>query len=273
MSNAVTDAVSGAERGRADAAPMTSHPALLVRLTREWRAISHRPSVLRRAAQWPLGVTFESLDDLVAATGWRDRSSTDVDPTLVAPCSADQSARANEVLGRLVLVARTDELAARVVLQRLLPGLAGVARRWSRRHEGGPDALDELLAAAWTVIRTHPVERRPDHVAAQLLRAAEYHAFVRPGRRMLVVQSVPGERLDLPVPPVDDTPAAVELAELIAATHTLTERDRELLALIVAGRSSTEVAEALEVSVRTVTNHRDAMVSRLRQTARALAAA
>ena len=87
------------------------------------------------------------------------------------------------------------------------------------------------------------------------------------------MQPVPGERLDLPVQPVDDTPPAVELAELIAAAHTLTDRDRELLALLVDGRTTGEVAAALQVSVRTVTNHRDAMVSRLRQTARALAAA
>jgi DNA-binding CsgD family transcriptional regulator len=160
-----------------------------------------------------------------------------------------------------------------VVLQRLLPGVTAAARRWSLRPHGGPDALDELLAATWTAIRTYPVERRPLHVAARLIREAEYHAFVRPHRRMLVVETVPGDRLDLPVLPVDDTLPSVELAELIAAAHTLTERDRELLALIIAGRSVGEVAATLQVSVRTVTNHREAMISRLRQTARALAAA
>ena len=47
------------------------HAALLVRLSREWRAISHRPTVLRRARTWQLGVAFVSLDDIVAAAGWR----------------------------------------------------------------------------------------------------------------------------------------------------------------------------------------------------------
>lgn len=245
---------------------MTSHTALLVRLTREWQALNHRPVVVRRAAGWRLGVRFESLDELVAAAGLRDRNQ----PSCTCP---DQMSSENEVLGRLVAVGHADDLAARVVLQRLLPGLTAAARRWSQRPQGGPEALDELLAAAWTVIRTYPVERRPLHVAPRLLRDAEYHAFVRPHRRMLVVQTVPGDRLDRPVQPVDDALPSVELAELIAAAHTLTDRDRELLALIIDGRTVSEVASALQVSIRTVTNHREAMISRLRQTARALAAA
>jgi RNA polymerase sigma factor (sigma-70 family) len=239
------------------------HAALLLRLTREWQAICHRPAVLHRARGWHVGVAFHTLDDLVDAAGFRRDSSAGRHPV------ADGDA----VLARLLLAARHDDLAARVVLQRILPGLVSVARRWARRTEGGPEALDDLLAAAWTVIRTFPVERRDTHVAARLLRESQYHAFVRPHRRLLVLESVPGERLDLPVTPLDDTPPAEELAELVAASPTLSDRDRELLALIVEGCSVSEVAAALQVSVRTVTNHRDAMVSRLRQTARALAAA
>jgi DNA-directed RNA polymerase specialized sigma24 family protein len=238
------------------------HAALLLRLTREWQAIRHRPAVLRRAHGWQVGVDFQSLDELVDAAGFRRDSSAGRHP-------ADGDA----VLARLLLAARQDDLAARVVLQRILPGLVATARRWARRPEGGPEALDELLAAAWAVIRTFPVERREAQLAARLLRESQYHAFVRPHRRLLVLEPVPGERLDVPVTPLDDTPPAEELAELIAASHTLSERDRELLALIVDGCSVGEVAAALQVSVRTVTNHRDAMVSRLRQTARALAAA
>jgi DNA-binding CsgD family transcriptional regulator len=248
------------------------HASLLLRLSREWRAICHRPAVVRRAEGWQLGIDFRSLDDIVAAAGWRHPGAADARETgsSVGECGSD------EVLARLVLAARHDDLAARVVLQRILPGVVAAARRWARRPEGGPEALDELLAAAWTVIRTYPVERRAAHLAARLLRDAEYHAFVRAHRRLLVAESVPGERLDLPVDhidPLDDVAPSVELAELVAAAHALTDRDRQLLALIVAGHSVGEVAAVLRVSVRTVTNHREAMVSRLRQTARALAAA
>jgi RNA polymerase sigma factor (sigma-70 family) len=242
------------------------HAALLVRLSREWQALSRRPAVLQRARTWQLGVEFTSLDDIVAAAGWRRVAVGSVPPT--AP-----GFEAEEVLARLVRAARHDDLAARVVLQRILPGVVAAARRWAHRPQGGPEALDELLAATWSVIRTFPVERRGAHLAARVLRDAEYHAFVRPHRRLLVVEAVPAERLDRPVEPVDDVSSSAELAELIAAAHTLTERDRQLLALIVEGRSVGEVAKVLQVSVRTVTNHRDAMVSRLRQTARTMAAA
>lgn len=242
------------------------HAALLVRLSREWRAISHRPTVLRRARTWQLGVAFVSLDDIVAAAGWRRVGVGSAQPAGAEPA-------ADEVLARLVLAARHDDLAARVVLQRILPGVVAVARRWATRPQGGPEALDELLAATWAVIRTFPVERSGAHLAARLLRDAEYQAFVRPHRRLLVVEATPTERLDRPVEPVAEVSSAAELAEIIAAAHMLTDRDRRLLALIVEGRSVGEVASALQVSVRTVTNHREALVSRLRQTARAMAAA
>lgn len=242
------------------------HSALLVRLSREWQVLNHRPAVLCRARTWHLDVAFGSLDDLVAAAGWRRAGAEQPSPAGLAPA-------AEEVLARLVLAARHDDLAARVVLQRILPGVVAAARRWASRPQGGAEALDELLAAAWSVIRTFPVERRGAHLAARLLRDAEYHAFIRPHRRRLVAEAVPTERLDRPVEPIDEVSSSAELAELIAAAHTLTDRDRALLALIIQGRSVGEVASVLQVSVRTVTNHRDAMVSRLRQTARALAAA
>jgi DNA-binding CsgD family transcriptional regulator len=67
----------------------------------------------------------------------------------------------------------------------------------------------------------------------------------------------------------------VELAELVMAARSsvLSERDLQLLSLLLDSRSPTEVAAAMRVSVRSVSNHRDALVSRLRQTARVLAAA
>jgi DNA-directed RNA polymerase specialized sigma24 family protein len=184
----------------------------------------------------------------------------------------EQECRANEVMASLLMAARVDEVAARVVLQRLLPGLIARARRWSGRPVGGPDALDELLAAAWTVIRTFPVERRPRHLVANLLRDAEYHAFVRPHRRLLVHEFVPTHTLERPAPE-STMDAAEELAELIDGSRALTDRDRRLLALLASGASMTEVATTLDVCVRTVTNHRDAVVHRLRQVASDMAVA
>ena len=59
--------------------------------------------------------------------------------------------------------------------------------------------------------------------------------------------------------PVDELREVVE-----ASRHHLTDHDLDLLDLLVSGRSVPEVASALDVSVRTVGYHRDALVHRLR---------
>src|SRR4051812_43197323 len=66
---------SGSRRvsGRADGAAMTNitlPPAtLLLRLSREWAILCHRPTAVRRAAGWGLGVEIGSLDDVLIACG------------------------------------------------------------------------------------------------------------------------------------------------------------------------------------------------------------
>ncbi|MBI4935829.1 MAG: sigma-70 family RNA polymerase sigma factor [Actinobacteria bacterium] len=244
----------------------TMSRSLVARLDREWRVLTTRPAVLARAATWHLGVPFTSLDDIVGATGYWARRDDRV--------AAGQSvADGDAVLAALLVAARGDDLAARVVLQRLLPGIVAVARRWARRTGGERAALDELVAAAWTVVRTFPVERRTRHVASNLLRDTEYHAFVRSTRRLTVLEPTPTHLLDLPVDTSASMDPADELAELLAAARTLTVRDRALVELLVAGTPMAELAQAMEVSVRTVANHRDAVVHRLRQAARELSAA
>lgn len=233
----------------------STHP-LLVGLGREWQATSHRPSAVRRARTWHLAVEFGSLDGIVAATGWY---ATADERHAAGRCT---TAEVDAVMQRLLLAARTDDLAARVVLQRLLPGLVSLARRWQRRHDG--DALADVLAAAWWVIRQFPVERRPQHLVANLLNDCEYHAYRRAGRRLLVQTPVEERHLD----GADDCHRVEplhELVDVVACTSSLTAHDRRLLGLLLSGRSLVEAAAELDVSERTVRNHRDLMVSRMRQ--------
>ena len=257
-------------RVRADDPGMTRLPhlinrPLLARLDREWLAIAHRPAVLRRAHAWSLGVPFRCLDDLVAATGATTHRSV---VRLVATTRPEESGppapSGDEVLARLVAVARRDDVAARVVLQRLLPGIVSRARRWGGHREGGSvDAFDELLSAAWTVIREFPVERHSHHVAARMLREAEYRAFGRARRRLLVHELVEPRLLDVAAEASADEPL-FELLEVIAQADALPEADRRLLVLLAGGSTQAEVAQLFDVSERTVRNHRDAMVHRLR---------
>ncbi|MEQ1702861.1 MAG: sigma factor-like helix-turn-helix DNA-binding protein [Ilumatobacteraceae bacterium] len=245
--------------------PHTVNRPLLARLDREWQAIAHRPAVLRRAHGWALGVPFACLDELVAATGATSVRTAGRLAAVDTPAAAHGPTPSDDqLLGRLVMVARRDDVAARVVLQRLLPGIVSRARRWSARRDGGSaDAFDELLSAVWTVIREFPVERYSQHVAARMLREAEYRAFGRARRRLLVHELVEPRVLDVPVEPSADEPL-LELLEVIAQAGALPEADRRLLVLLAGGSTQAELAQLLEVSERTVRYHRDAMVHRLR---------
>lgn len=256
--------------------PQTDNRPLLARLEREWQALNMRPAVLRRAQGWGVAAPFGSLDQLLAAAGyWPSRQARlVVAGAPAAGTSATGPTRpgcsANEVLAQLVRAARTDDVAARVVLQRVLPGVVARARRWgSHRTGGSADAFDELLSVTWTVIREFPVERRPLHVAANLLRDSEYRAFERANRRLLVHELTAPHLLDGPVLTGDALDATAELAEVVAAAGMLTERELQLIELLARGCSAAEAAVALRVSERTIRNHREVLVHRLRAAAMA----
>lgn len=230
------------------------------RLSDEWRSMSHRPSVLRQVRMWGLDIEVSSLDDLVAAAGLRPRGA---EPGTETP---EALAAADALLARLVVIARDDDLAGRVVLQRLLPGLCSAARRWTADRPGGSaDALDELVSAAWLVIRTFPVERRPGRLAAKLLRDAEHQAFVKATRRKWRTEAAAPSDLDRVAADSWRREPLEELLEVVElARPALSDHDLHLLGLLASGRTIPEVAAALQVSVRTVGYHREAMVYRVR---------
>lgn len=271
---AATDHLRSARVGarRAGARPRRSAQGgtVLRRLFEEWEVIARRPALVRRARTWDLGIEFDDLDGLVEAVGFRQRPADHGMPLVGdAPSVTDPvAAVADAVLGRLLVVARTDELAARVVLQRLLPGLCAAARRWTGARPGGTDdAFDEIVSAAWVVIRVFPVERRPGQLAPKLLRDAEHQAFVKATRRKWTSEAMEPATFDrrTAVPDGAHVDAADELAEVVElARSSLSDYDLRLLTLLRSGRSMAEVAEALAVSVRTVSYHRDALVQRMR---------
>ncbi|MEI6497210.1 MAG: hypothetical protein WCO88_11115 [Actinomycetota bacterium] len=236
----------------------TDQRHLLSRLQHEWNHLAHSPSALSTARSWPLVIErFDSLDDLLRAAGYGRVQQGRHDD--------------DEVLGGLVQLAREHDLAARVVLQRLLPGISSVSRRRAR-HSGCPlEAVDELLAAAWTVIRTFDVERHPAYVAATLLRTIEYHAFRREHRRKAQFIPMATDTFDhLPAPV--DTPAPIdEWRDLMAdaAAAGMAPADLELVDRLAHGESTQAVAATRQVTDRTIRNHRRAVVHRLREVTRA----
>ena len=187
----------------------------------------------------------------------------------------------------------TDELAARVVVQRLVPGLVHAARR-RRQQQGMQSAFDELVATTWVLVRTYPLERRPRRGAANLCRDAEYQAFVRPlrlrsgdERPVGSLHDDVGERTGPARPGArrstgatapgvmrNGHPAAADEVRALLVEAIGSGIDRRALALVVelhlAGRHPRAVAGELHVSERTVRMRRDAVV---RQLARMAAAA
>lgn len=243
--------------------PLYSNRPLLVRLQSEWELLRDRPSVLRRARDWALGISFQNLDELLTAT--------DYWPTPAARATAAgraSNANGNEVVARLLAIARHDEVAARVVLQRLLPGLISRSRCWGPQRRGGSaEAFDELVSAAWGVIREFPFERRPRHLVANLLRDSEYVAFSKSTRRRLVHEFTEPRSLDTAVEYQAQIEPLLELADLIAVarTHALSEHDVAVLTVLANGATSAEAAAQLQISERTLRYHRDAAIGRLRE--------
>jgi DNA-directed RNA polymerase specialized sigma24 family protein len=227
-------------------------------LNQDWRRLARDPVALGTAAGWCLGIgPIDDLDDLLDHVGY----GRPVD-----------DAAGDRALAVLVRLAAEHELAARVVLQRILPGLIRVALRRGRIVPGGPSvAFAELASAAWLTICSYPIARRPHRVAANLLRDIEYHAFVRSDRkrsrelRCGDVEEAVGE--SLVTEPDIDLGARHEWGELIAwATRRGVDPAQvELLVQLARGRSSAELAVAMQCSDRTVRNRRDVALVAVRR--------
>lgn len=217
------------------------------RLDRDWRALARQPTAIARANAW--GVVdrpVHHLDELLRAAGFE-----------TVHCAA-----ANTVLGRLVTLARGEELAGRIVLQRVLPGLLAIARKrraWER------DAFEDLIGAAWLAILACRTDGK-QHIAAYIVRDAAYRAFTAPGRRRSATEVVVDPRT------LDDTPTAERLAPCEELAHLLAEArtrgipcaDLELVRQLLDLGSTTKVAELHQVTARTIRNHRDRAAARLR---------
>lgn len=221
------------------------------RLQREWDHLRHRPQHVVRARAW--GVTdrdFDDLDTLLALAGFR------------TPATDETEA----VLRRLVVRAADDELAARVVLQRVLPGLLALVRR--RESRRGDDMLEHLVAAAWIAIRTFNPTRRPACLAAALIGEADHACFCRPGRRRSATEVTFDPARVTGMPDERRVSSCEELAGVLADARAagVPTADLELVRRLLRAGSSAQVATDLQVTARTIRNRRDRVTLRLRQT-------
>jgi hypothetical protein len=197
----------------------------------------------------------------------------EADTDAEAEAEAEAEMKADRRLAGLVADAAHDPLAARIVLQRLLPGLLSIARRRGGRHGALTLRLyHELLGNAWLVIRCYPIERRPYRVAANLLRDVEYQTFVREAR-LSRIRPEPWDATALE----DLDPAAAPLAsrdlhpfdEVVDALSEAKQAGARpdtvrFAAAVASGRSLRELAEERRVTVRAERYRREQVMSELR---------
>lgn len=149
-------------------------------LDRDWRTFATSPQVAAALTRWersePALAGLKGVDDVLACR--RD------------PCQGPA------VLGALVVRAATDEVAARVVLQAMLPGLV---RLTADLGDGDPDAAGQVLAIAWERIRTYGSDRRSAVTTSLLLDV----------RKALLAEKAPLPRDPWPA---EDAPSAEEQA-------------------------------------------------------------
>ncbi len=219
----------------------------------EWRRLRRRPDVLARARRWRIvDGHLDDLDQLLDATGYESSRLGDAD----------------DRLRELVVIAADDELAARVVMQRILPGLLAVVRR-RRRRGADPTAFEELLGAAWISVRTFNPDRRPTSIAAALISDADYRAFRSAGRRRSSDERPTDVASFQTTPAATATNPAVELAELfrMATDAGVPDADLDLLRQLLDAPTVNELARDLRITPRTIRNRRDRIALRLREVA------
>jgi hypothetical protein len=238
--------------------PIRTNSHLLLRLQLDWERLARSRSALSHARSWVLATDrrepLRSLDELLVRTGYG---------------SAVDFEAGDRALARLVELAARDQLAARVVLQRVLPGISALARHRARNGRSRQEALDEVVATAWTVIRTYPIDRRASFVAAGLIREIDYQSFKRARRRLTTFIPRPADTFDMSPAPIEARSSAEELRELLAdaAAAGMDAADLELAERLARGETTKQIAEASDVTDRTIRNRRDALTYRLRAVA------
>lgn len=146
---------------------------------------------------------------------------------------------ADQNLAALVGRAATDPAIARLVLQRVMPGVLSVAKRRANLAPGTfREILHDLVANAWIAVCTYPLDRRPRKIAANLVRDIEYNTFTQQSRLRRVATDAVAEMPDRSAPH-HTNPGEDVITVLAAARNAGANPDglRLLGELAVAGRS------------------------------------
>jgi hypothetical protein len=270
-------------RGSRDRHTASRGGQLTTRLDREWHRLRRDPRALHTARSWARPTTTSAPSDRGPETGEGPAiTATPLVPAdgplgavlhglidleeLIAATHRDADDRGDAILLELVAAARTQELAGRIVLQRVLPALLARSHRYGG-HQTGQTTADTVVAAAWMTLRTYDHHRRRRHVAASIVSDAVYVAFRQPLRRLAATEQVRSAEV-WAQRPADECPTALEeLAAVMveAQQRGVSRHDLDVLRGLVRTGSSAIVAAELGVTARTVRNHRDRAIARVRE--------
>jgi DNA-directed RNA polymerase specialized sigma24 family protein len=213
--------------------------------------MSHRPSLVRRAQQWNLiEAKFTNLNQLLVLAGH---------------CTP-ATAATEQLLRDLVILAAADDLAGRVVIQRLLPGLMALVRKHNGRS-GDDQVLEELIGAAWIAIRTFNPDRHPSCLAAALIGGAEHQAFKAAARRRSASEILadPDEFLSRTAATTMNSEEEMEELLVHARASGLSDEDLLFVNELLSCGSTAVMAERQGVTARTIRNRRNSVTYRLRR--------
>ena len=223
-------------------------------LVQEWSALSIAPSTLRTVNGWGLpGKRVANLDEVLIRAGFGLEATDSV---------------GDQYLFKLVIRAANDELATRIVLQRLLPPLISIAARRGKLARGGFDeALTDTVAQAWIQIRTYPINKRPIKIASNLVRDSEYFAFVRDSRLKQLAVAWGDDVIDMIPTPETEVNSEDELTNLLTEVENwnLGSRSLSVLHQLAEGKSFRSIATDAGVNIRTVHSWRSTAISELRE--------
>lgn len=233
---------------------------LLARLDSEWTQLTTSRRALRTARGWAEVLPDHPLAGIVGALD-------NLDQILRATQRCDgPDRRDDEILLALVELSRNDELAGRIVLQHLVPGLISQARRYRSFHDRS-DPFDIVVPAAWLAIASYDVERRRHHVASSLISDAVFQAFRRPLRRRSSTEEVRAPEAFVSASCEDGPSTALDefVVMLREATRAgVCAHDLDLLRQLVRVGSPGVVAQQRDVTSRTVRNHRARAIDHVR---------
>lgn len=221
----------------------------------EWTRYSRRPSVLRHVNTWPfMPRTVEHLDEVLELAGFG---------------RAIDDSEGDQFLWHLVKEAEHDEIAARIVLHRMMPSIMNMARRRGPLFHGGIEmAMNDAIGTAWMIIRTFPHQRRPRKIAANIARDTENYAFVRQHRLRRVHEVHVGDdrlREVFEYHYAPDTTNNFDDVMAEASENGARRQHIELLQRLASGEHSRDIAAESGMSPRTVRQRRKDAVEEVRR--------